>query len=1057
MNVRIKFPFLLLVWTTLCVAQGSSDGASPLSHRVWMREHGLPQNSVNAIVQSRDGYIWIGTQEGVARFDGVRFTIFNRRTFPALRSNYTWGLFEDRTGNLWIATSGGGLVCRTKDSAITYTTGDGLPSNIVWTVREDASGAVWAATEDGLARREAPESHFQPIESTRGHSIRSVWFESPHRALVGTNEGLFVLENGRWTPVRGSESLGIHSIRSLPGEPYELTLATSEGLYAWDGTQIRRIVAPARIQRSVIFDIQLDKNGVLWVATGGAGIWYREQGKWSAFTSSSGLGDDQVRSLLIDHEGTVWAGTYGGGLNALHRARFSAITRRNGLRNEFILSLAGDARGRMWFGTYGGGIALWDGSAVRTFGADQTGGAAIIPSIMPGVRGEVYVGGTDHPLTVRTPDGRVRTISTDKSLRSVLAMFIDRRGRLWIGSEEGVAMVDAGRVTSFGHRPDSVGGVVVAIAETRDSSMWFGTLADGLYHLHDGVMTRFTSADGLPSDRIIALHADDDGSLWIGTDGGGLVHLSGGRFTAFTTARGLYDDVVFSVLEDADRNIWMSSNNGIARVSKVDLLAAERDTAQTIACQVFGVADGMPSSECNGRRQPSAWKDIDGRLWFATLKGAAVVDPRTLRLNPIPPPMTIERLLADEKPYPATDGIELPAGTARIALEYTALSFIAPERNQFRYQLEGYDDTWIEAGNRRTAYYTNLRPGEYRFRVIARNNDGVWAETGASLSFILLPRFTQTLLFYFMCAAIGIALVLGFTRLRIQRSRRHEVELVDLIAERTKSLVEEKQRVEAALQETERARKEAERQARIAHEAMELKSRLLHLAAHDLKSPLISINGFTQIIRHETLKNPGLSEIDEMARMINTLSVNMLGLINQMLNTEAIASGEVQLIKRQVDLSRLATDVIEINTMFAENKAQSLRFTPEAEGTCIVEGDEARLRDSIDNLVTNAIKYSPPGKPILIAVRRQNDQVTVSVTDEGPGLTPEDRSKLFRKFQRLSPQPTAGESSTGLGLSVTKEIIEMHDGTIRVESEPGKGSTFTIELPFRGTKESEEG
>ena len=1020
------------------------------THRVWMRDQGLPQNSVNAILHARNGYLWIGTQEGIARFDGSRFTILNRRTTPAFRSHYVWSLLEDRSGVIWVGTNGGGLTKLGTPKPSTFGIEQGLPGTTIWSLFEDAGGTLWVGTENGLAflpshARDLDMPVFQTVRRLRGIDVRSIAADTDGTLWLGTGRGLFALHDSTVRSIPLRKTAAVHAVRLLQvGGKWSVFFVEGNVLFRVErGVPVVHARLPFRTT-VLIFGIDADTSGAVWLATAGAGICRLVHGAWSTFTSRDGLPDNQVRALFIDHEETVWIGTYGGGLNALYDAKFASYSRTSGLANEFVLSVSEGADGSLLIGTYGGGLSILSGSKVSNYSSGRAGIPPIVTSVFGSRSGRVYLCSPDMPPLQFEP-GRTHASPVCPGLpRSGNCLFEDRSGRLWVGDSRGVHVVSGSRVRAFGLLNSPIVAPVIAIVEGPDSTIWLGTQGGGLVRYRHGMFTRFTAADGLTNDVITALLPNLDGTLWIGTDGGGLIYFNGERFSSITSAQGLFDDIVFTILEDEQGFLWMSSNNGVFRTHRDDLIRLTNGRTRSITCQSFGTADGMRSSECNGRRQPSAWKDHLGRLWFATLAGVVMIEPSTLRPSQAPPNIAIERLIVDERDMGAADDIEIAAGTQRVAFEYTALSFVSPERTTFRYQLEGYDADWIEAGTRRTAYYTSIPPGQYRFRVTARTSDGIWNEHVAALQFRLRPFFYQT---PFFLSAVLFLLVLGafaFGRWRVRRLQRREVELIDLVAERTQNLIDEKRRVEDAYRDAEQARKEAERLREVAEEANKLKSRLLYLAAHDMKSPLISIKGFAQIMREETDRD---SALREMTEMVQNLTLNLLTLINQLLNSEAIESGRMTLVLRRIDATQLARDVVAASMMFAERKQQTIRFDGAEWGTCMIEADEARMRDAFENLVTNAIKFSAPGTTILVRLLRIGPTVRLAVQDEGPGLTAEDKRRAFGKFNRLSAQPTAGESSTGLGLSVTREIVEMHHGTISVESEEGQGSTFFIDLP----------
>jgi signal transduction histidine kinase len=386
--------------------------------------------------------------------------------------------------------------------------------------------------------------------------------------------------------------------------------------------------------------------------------------------------------------------------------------------------------------------------------------------------------------------------------------------------------------------------------------------------------------------------------------------------------------------------------------------------------------------------------------------------------------------------------MEVPPGRHRFEFHYTALSLLAPRKVQFRYRLEGFDPDWIPAGGLRTAYYTRLPPGQYTFRVAASNNDGIWNEEGAALTLVVRPFFWETNLFRVLAALalLGIATFGYALHVRQLGERRRELEA--LVEARTHALVQEKERSEAARADAERERAFAERQKEIAQEADRLKSELLSIAAHDLKTPLQSIIGYAELL----LEQPGGPNARDYASHCARAAQRMLDIVHKMLQSDAIEGGQLTPARHVVDVGRLGLATSGILQPQAAAKKQRIHTT--AEEGCLVEGDEDWLRQVLENLLGNAIKYSPERRSIWLDVRKDNGFVRMAVRDEGPGLTVDDQGRLFGRFQRLSARPTGGESSTGLGLSIVKQLVERHGGRVWAESEGrGKGTTFMAELP----------
>lgn len=1045
------------VWTTAVSAASSLPvQESPFSldpqkaitqymHRVWEKEQGLPQNSVNTILQTHDGYIWLGTQEGLVRFDGVKFTVFNKRNTPALKNNYIWSLCEDSSHRLWIGTNGGGLTCMQGDSGMTFTKTDGLAGNIVWCVREDHRKSIWVGTDEGLCRLDAGQgSAFQSVAEL-GKAVITMLYEDNDLTLwVGTRSGLRQIRDGTVLPRRLFNGINPRNISSVHHENSGRLWIGTDGGLRMAGANPR---IPAELGDVIIFCIRQDLVGTLWFATGGKGVWRLERGTWSKYTTAEGLSDNQVRSLFVDKEGSVWIGTYGGGLNKLSESKFTTYSTKEGLSHDFVLSVCGGTDGALWIGTYGGGISRLTERSVAPLAFTNNFRLGIVTTLCPGTAGRMWAGIYNAGLNELSGQGIVASYGIANGFKelSFSALCVDRNGTLWVGSRADLFRIRNGVVSNVTGTDAPQGGDITYIFEDREGILWIGTQGAGLYRMKEGKFSHFSKTEGLSSNNVTTVYEGSDKTIWIGTDGGGLQRLRNGAFTTYSAKQGLFDDEVFTLLEDDSANFWMSSNNGIFRVSRKNLDEFDAGTVSSLTCENYGASDGMKSTECNGRRQPSAWKDLRGRLWFATLRGVVSVDPGNLKLNTEPPPVSLERMMVNGSELQRGPDAAVGPGVENIEFDYSALSLVAPEKVRFKYMLEGFDRSWVNAGIRRTAYYTNLPPGAFRFHVIACNNDGVWNTAGVSMSVEVLPFFYQTEWFFVLVLlAIGGAGI-GFSSLRVHRMKLRERTLLALVNDRTKGLFDEKKNVEVALREAEQARTEAEQERESAEEANKVKSQLLSLAAHDLKSPLISIKGFTQIIRDETERE---SSVGKMAEMIYGLSSNLLTLVNQLLSSAALESGTISLIKHRIDLIHLARSVVFSNVEAARAKNQALNLEEGRGESYFVDADEARIRDAMDNLVTNAIKYAPMQSQITVHIKRNEETVQFSVRDEGPGLTEDDKRRLFSRFQRLSARPTGGEHSTGLGLSIVKQIVELHQGRVFVESEAGKGSTFTIELPL---------
>jgi signal transduction histidine kinase/ligand-binding sensor domain-containing protein len=1007
----------------------------------WTKEDGLPANTITAIDQTRDGYIWLGTYDGLARFDGVHFESFAAASTEGLGSGGVLSLLEDRSGTLWIGTNGGGVTRYAAGRFSSLTTADGLPNDIVRCLYEDRQGRVWIGTNDGLARWNGSGlKAYGAAEGLGGAVVRAIAEDGEGGLWVGTNgTGLLRLAQERARPLAAD--------RALPS-PAVFSLLRDRGGILWIGTNGGGL---ARLERGhlsvfssrdglpsdIIWSLREDDRGALWVGTYGGGLALRRESGFETLTTKQGFPSDLVRCLLPDREGSLWIGTYNGGLVRLRDGKFVTYTTLEGLAHDFARTVFEDRHGTLWVGTTGGGLCALSGERFRCYGAD-TGLGLDVRALGEDASGSLLVGTSGRGLFL-VENGRVRPhpLAARLPSRNVSSIAAQGPDTLWVGTNGGgLARLSQGSVRTF-TRSEGVGSdFVMALLVDRTGRVWAGTDGGGVTLLQGEQVSTFARKQGLGSDVVLCLYEDSKGAVWAGTSGGGVSRFEDGALRTFTTRDGLHDDVVFGIVEDARGDFWLSGNKGVSRLSREEVRALVQGAGRAVHPTVFGVADGMKSSECSGIAQPSVWRRRDGRIFFPTSRGIAGIDPARSQRNDLPPPVHVERLVVDDRDLPLAPTVFVAPGKERWELHYTALSLLAPQKVQFKYRLDGYDEDWLWAGTRRTAYYTRLPPGDYTFRVTACNDDGVWNEEGTSLSFHVAPRFRDTWLFRAVAAGLLVALGAFSYHQRMRTLRAHKAALERLVEARTHELLLEKEGAEAARAEAERLRETAEH-------ADHVKTEVLAIAAHDLKTPLQSILGFSELVSGECA--PG-SPAAGYTSFISSGAGRMLQIVESLLDMTALDEGRLVPSWAPVDMGLVAAKVVESIRSSAERKQQ--RLTLRAEPSLLVDGDEDRLAQVVDNLVSNAVKYSPPGSSIEVEVSRSAEGVCLSVRDDGPGLGESDLARVFGRFQRLSARPTGDESSTGLGLYIVKRLVELHRGRVRAESEgPGRGARFVVVLP----------
>lgn len=759
--------------------------ASQLDVQSWTVEHGLPDAYVQAVTQTRDGWLWLGTQNGgLVRFDGVRFT----RVRAGLDSGdevSVRAFCETGDGALWVATDGAGVWRHAAGRFTRYGRAEGLPIEHVFALHEDAEGTLWAGVAAHYAVRLEGGRFVQPEPLRRLPRPGSVYALRADRT-----GGLWLAGQGLWR-LAGGELTAHHASAGVPGERF-LDVAEAADGTVWvasthgvlrlrDGEATRFSEADGlsdRRTRSVL----VDRDGVLWVGSS-SGLDRHEGGRFVPCLTREQRPFDLVYAVFEDREGSLWIGS-NGGLARLKDEKFAFLTTREGLPQN-IVTCALEARdGALWLGTWTKGLARHGGDSVRIYTRREGLAGDGIRCLHEDARGVLWVG-TDTGGLSRIVDGSAEQIPPEalEGARSVVAIQEDPAGRLWLLAEDGRLLQRTGEgFAVHGDFGAGTGQRGQALHAGRGGGLWLAT-ESALAHMRDGVWTGQALPAELAGLAVRSLHEDGEGALWLCAQGEGLVRFRAGRFEVFGARHGLPMDNFYGMAEDERGDLWVTCKRGVFLLSRQELREHDAGRRAAFSPVDFTTLGGMHNPRFLRYGHPPVARLRDGRLCFPTTKGAALVDPARPYRNPRPPPLIIEQVLADRVPLAESAGRLLPRRTRDVEIHYTALGLRTPERVRFRYRLEGRDTDWIEAGPRRVAYYQNLPPGEYRFRVLAANEDGVWNEVGAELALVQRPLFHQTRGFHALAAAAVLGAGLGWHRHRIRRQRR-QFEL--RVAERTR-------------------------------------------------------------------------------------------------------------------------------------------------------------------------------------------------------------------------------------------------------------------------------
>lgn len=965
---------------------------------VWQDRDGLPENSVNAITRTRDGYLWLGTFEGLARFDGVNFTVFDRNNTPALGSSQVLALLEDHAGNLWIGTNGGGLIRYSNHVFTPYTTSQGLTTNFIRVLAEDGQGNLWVGTYGGGVNR-FHDGRFNAYTTKNGlpdDHVQALSVDRSDRVWVGTGAGLTMFESGR---------LCTYMIKNgLPNDMVTALLIDHSGTF-WVGTfggalyqfeNERFIASGLRTRGANVTVIYEDRDSGLWVGSDSGGLALFEKGGRSHYTRSyytkeQGLPVDNVKSIYQDPEGNVWIGEDGGGLCELRMGRFTALTTQDGLPADYVTAVYQDAAGSVWVGTLGGLARLKPGS-MDVFTARNGLPDGAIPAIAEDSAGNIWV----------PSGGKLRRFSGNRFIAEAVlgkstnsggwTVLGDSASNLWVGTRgQGLALIHKGQVTQYTKRDGLADDDVLTLYEDREGSLWVGTVNGGISRFHKGRFSTWTTKDGLATNHVTSFYQDQNGSLWIGTGGGGLSRFRDGRFVNITVKDGLYDDLQFQILSDTpddSGSLWMSCNRGIYRVPLQELNDFAEGRRQSVDSYVYGVADGMLSRECNGGA-PAGWKTRDGRLWFATERGVVAIDPR--RRDSESPVIAIEQVLVDRHPASATDSLRIGPSQQSLEIRYTAFDWIRPQQVRFKYRMEGLDAEWIDAGDRRVAYYSHLPHGNYTFRVIADNGEGLWNTNGKTLQLSVLPPFYFTWWFEVMVAlgTLG-ALVLAY-RYRIGQLMR------------TQLVQQAFSRQLLASQETERKRIAAELHDSLGQRLLIMKNLAL------LQLQTLARNG-SKVEKLEELSEEAsraISEVREISYGLRPYQLDRLGL------TKAIEA--VVRTAGSVSKTVFSTDLDNIDSLFPE-------------------GSRILIYRIVQEGLNNILKHADATEAHVI-IHHETNTVRLTISDNGKGFTP--------------GMAQANQQNGGFGLIGITERVQVVGGRVITQSLPGRGTSILIEFDLR--------
>jgi ligand-binding sensor domain-containing protein/signal transduction histidine kinase len=1090
---------LALFWAVLAHALDPEQSLSQYSLRGWKRQNGLPASGVNSIAQSRDGYLWLGTPMGLARFDGVQFKLFD---MGQLRSSIVTSLSPSGQNGLWFSLDSGAFGFCDGTSVSGRGRSEWGGSNLtVHCVLESRKSELWIAAQN-LAGKLTRESAYEPILNKPGgldfYDVNTAYEDSRRRVWLGTTRrGLYFWQSGRLNKL-ADPLLDTLTIRALTEDRRgRLWVGSEQGVLCYDSNFQRQTnsLFPWYETRALL----TDSHGTVWVGTSGGGLVRFRDGATASLQKADGLTDDFVTALAEDREGNLWVGTRNG-LSQLSDVKIPTLGKAEGLAADVNLSVCASPRAGLWIAT-SDGCAFYDGHA-HPASPDPALGNRYLKRVFESRSGDLYAINGSMEIVVVTA-GRV--VARYPNSAWPTAFTEDSRGVIAVVGGE-LLRVSPRSIEPFrftGRKPLKCW--VFNLAVGRDDTLWMAS-AEGICRIKNGDTQILTGPDPLGGAKANWLCEDSEGIFWAGLDSG-IARIKDGRVKMITRDNGLFDNLVYAIVPDDYGALWVSSGRGFFRVSRKVMNDFAEGRAGRVECAAFDSIEAVKTCERN-QQEPSGCKTVDGKVWFPTAQGIVMIDPARIPISLIPPAVDIDRVQVNGRWESKPDRLVVKPGSGDLEFDYTALSFAAPQKIRFRYRLEGYDPDWVDAGDRRMAFYTNLKPGHYVFRVIAANADGVWNRSGDTVELELEPYYYQTGWFYVLCIAGAGAGLAGMYTWRVrhlqarQRALQRSRDLLETrVGERTAALRQEVGQREQAQRELERQKRELEREieerkrmqvevdqahrqliaaSRQAGQA-EVASNVLHNVGNVLNSVNVSTTLVTERLRRLQVGNLGkvaelmeqhgqelerFLESDEKGRRLpaylgtlarhlsqeqQALLEELKGLAENVEHIKEIVSMQqayatVGGVMESVSASELVDSAVKMHMGSFEKHAIVLER--EYEPAPAVTVDRHKVLQILVNLLQNAKLACEEGgtaerKRVVVRVGERGKQwVRIEVEDNGVGIGAENLTKIF------SHGFTTRKDGHGFGLHSAALAAREMGGTIQARSQgPGKGATFIVELP----------
>jgi ligand-binding sensor domain-containing protein/signal transduction histidine kinase len=999
-------------------------------HKSWTPGKSFLQNSVHAITQAENGLLLVGTSNGLYKFDGVNFSYIELGLPKVLGSTIVFSLLRAHDNSIYVGTNKGLFRLIDFKPVPFNCEGFELSTKEIFSLAEGKDGTIWIGTNQyGIVKYSNNNKfeYYKPHKALANSVIYAMEVDSNNNLWVGTNgAGLFKLLGNKVEWYNEQNGLSSNVVRSIQIDGPKIIIGTNgKGLDILENNRIKNISKNLDISDGVIFSLLKDSKNTLWIGTAGNGLKRLVKGKLDSYTYLDGLPNDIVNTIFEDREGNIWIGLRGGFLSQLKNSFVSFYTVREGLSSNFVRSICEGKNGTIWIGTNGGGVNKLEKNKITILDSKNGLSNGIVRSVLEDKRGTLWVGTYGGGLNILS-NGKFKVLDTKHGFLNdiVMSMIETKDGSIWVGTGNGIVVFDKNYkiVKTITEKNGLSHPYIRSMIERTNGDIWIST-SRGIDVYSKGKIYSLKIPDTLTQKTVLSFHEDKSGVMWFGTYNEGLYRYSNGKFTRYKQEQGMLENVVYNIFEDSNGILWFTSNYGIFGINKEKLNNYAENKTTSLSENDYLLLNDFLGIECNGASQPSGCITKDGIIWASTMVGALLFDTKQVKTTDLPPKPIITGIVINSNWIDFTKPLKLDASVDKLEMHYTAINFYSADNILFKYKLEPIDKDWIYAGGRRVAYYTNLPPGNYTFKVVSSNGYHYWGKEELVFSFYKKPYFYQTFWFYVLMVIIVGLIVFITVKIKIREHSRREKELMRLVNEKTIELRESENRL---------------------RELNKNKDYFFSHISHDLKGVFMSLMGFSDVLVND-LKKLSIDDIYKFARNINDSIRYLFQLMNNLLDWSRVQIGKVDYKPQKVNLYESISKVIYIQKPNAEKK--KINIVNDVNNNHFVLVDDNMFYSVMNNILNNAIKFSRIGSDIQISSSRKDNYYEIKVKDYGIGIESDNLDRLFKIDKVFSKSGTNGEGGTGLGLILCKDLISKNKGEIKIDSAPNKGTTVYILLP----------